>query len=123
MNARETLENYGELREKAETKAREIMLCKRQLARDAASESHLKTRLSRLTREQKSLQRQLLRRQKQIEHLLSLLQEEQLSRILALRYLSLLSYEQIGQALHFSSRHIYRLHVRGVMALQKILEA
>lgn len=123
MNARETLENYGELREKAELKAREAALCKKQLARDTANESHLKIRLSRLTREQKSLQRRLLSRQKQIEYLLSLLEEEQLSRVLALRYLSLLSYEQIALSLHFSPRHIYRLHVKGVMALQKILEA
>ncbi len=126
MNARELLEDYGELREKAGARGREATACKKQLARaiaqESANEAHLKKRLHRLSAEQKSLQRRMTQRQKQIEHLLSSLKMETLGQVLALRYLSLLSYEQIGQSLHFSSRHVQRLHVLGVAELQKLLE-
>lgn len=122
MNAREMLENYGELVEKSRVKAREVAICRRQAGRDAENEERLQKRLARLLSEQKSLNRRMLSRQKQLEHLLSKMEEEQQSQVLALRYLGLLSYEQIGRALHFSPRHIFRLHLTGVKALEKILE-
>lgn len=53
---------------------------------------------------------------------MSQLDDETLARVLTLRYLGLLSYEQIGRALGFSPRHIYRLHVKGVEAMQTLLE-
>lgn len=55
MNAREMLENYGELRQKADIKAREGMMCKRQAQKDSANEAHLRLRLTRLLNEQKRL--------------------------------------------------------------------
>jgi DNA-directed RNA polymerase specialized sigma24 family protein len=121
LNARDLLESYGDLLDKSALLARETAMCKRHMQQDAANAAHWQRKATRNLAERKRLQTQIGRRQKQLNYLLAHLPDEAQRQVLTLRYISLMSYAQISDALHFSERHIYRLHLRGVRALDALL--
>ena len=121
MTAREILESYGEMLQKSALMARETAACRRHAVRDKANAAHWEGKTTRLIKERRSLDTRINRRLKQLDALLARLPDQAAAQVLALRYISLMSYAQISEALHFSERHIYRLHLKGVHALDTLL--
>ncbi|NLX83227.1 MAG: sigma-70 family RNA polymerase sigma factor [Clostridiales bacterium] len=121
MNARDLLESFGDMLDRSALLARETAMCKRHIQKDAFNADYWHNKAKRNLAERKRLQTQLERRQKQLNYLLSSLPDEAQRQVLALRYISLMSYAQISETLHFSVRHIYRLHLKGVKALDALM--
>ncbi len=119
MSARELLESYGALREEAGLRLYELRALRARRNSGQAPSSRERDLLARC----RTLQRKMKSRQKQLTCLLAQLDSQSERLVLESRYLQGMSYEDISLALNFSPRHIYRLHLRGVTALNAILGA
>ena len=68
------------------------------------------------------MKRRLTASQARLLHLMKQLEDPLLSQVLSLRYLKLLSHQQISEALHFSQRHIHRLQLCGIQEMDRVLQ-
>lgn len=116
--ARELLESLEDLRRKAAALQVELRAYKGALP--AQPLPHQARRLRLLQCEARRGQRQLKARVRLLQNLLPALPRDS-RQVLVLRYLSGLSYLEISEALGFSQRHVYRLHLQGVRQLQTTL--
>lgn len=121
MKARNLLESYGDMLQKSAILARQAAALRRHAAKDPANAPHYEQKTRRLLEERRSLDACIERRLQQLGGLLAGLPDQTAAQVLSLRYISLMSYAQISEALYFSERHIYRLHTRGVGALEALL--
>lgn len=119
LSAREILEGYGELLQKSRALSEESDACRQRLERDGTNAGLWLGKARRLQAEALRLQRLARRRQLQAEGLLARLPDAEGRAVLSLRYISLMRYEEIGEVLGYSPRHIYRLHLRAVQRLQQ----
>lgn len=120
MTAREMLESFEELRKKAESLAFEAEALRLRAGKGGADLA--RGRLARVQEERRRAQRLLARRQKQLAYLTGLLPSLAERQVLSLRYFEQMTYEDIGEALYFSPRHIYRLHISAVKHLDEVME-
>jgi DNA-directed RNA polymerase specialized sigma24 family protein len=114
------LESYGSLLARADARAREMALCLRHAAEGEENERwQAKARL--LKAEIKKIRRQATGRRQEIEQALCRLNSPREAQVLSLRYLSLLSYDEISEVIHFSTRHIYRVHREAAARLDELM--
>lgn len=119
MTAREMLESYGALLSRDAALIRERKACLSHARNGPENAEHWIRRAKSLQAERNRVQRQLSRRLKELRLMLATLEDPALGELLALRYLSLMSYEDISEEMGFSLRHIYRLHLRAVALLEE----
>lgn len=119
MNARELLEYHEEILLKANALQRDLAMLKRQ--KGSLQGELYEKRLTRLQADQRKIKRRVTASQARLNHLMKQLDDPVLHQVLSLRYISLTSHAQIGTALHFSVRHIHRLQLRGILALDSVL--
>ena len=121
MNARETLESYGELVHKLDSFQHELALCLCHAAKEPQALERWQRRMKALKADIRKHRRLCQRRSVEIEQLLMKMPDETMRKVLALRYLSLLSHAEISEVLHFSLRHVYRIHRQAAERLQAIM--
>ena len=123
MNAREMLESYGELVSRAEARAREMALCLRHAKEEEAAEAaeRWQAKACLLKADIRKIRRQAAIRRHEIEQALCRLDSPRERQILSLRYLNLLPYDDISEVIHFSTRHIYRVHKESVAKLDRLM--
>ena len=121
MNARETLESYGELANKLDSFQHELALCLCHAAKGTQGVERWQRRVKALQSDIRKHRRLCQRRSGEIEQLLMTLPDETMRKVLALRYLSLLPYGEISEILHFSLRHVYRIHHQAAARLQAMM--
>ena len=120
MNAREMLESYGGLLARAEARAREMALCLRH-AKEGKEAERWQAKARLLKAEIRKIRRQAAARRHEIEQALCRLDSPREAQVLSLRYLSLLSYDDISEVIHFTTRHIYRVHKESVAKLDRLM--
>ena len=120
MTARELLDRHGDLLARAQAIQKDLAALKRKPG--SANEEACQRRLARLSDELRKLKRRLTASQARLLHLMKQLEDPLLSQVLSLRYLKLLSHQQISEALHFSQRHIHRLQLRGIQEMDRVLQ-
>ncbi len=118
MTARETLESFGGLVDQLDRFQSELALCRIHAQEDTRSPERWQRRIRALQADIRRHRRLCRSRQGEIERLLSTLPDETMRTVLALRYLNLFSYAEISEVLHFSLRHIYRIHQQAAARLQ-----
>ena len=116
------LESYGEGLRALDTLERELAVCRRRAKEDGDGKERNVARAETLSREAATLRRRLYRRRREAEAWLERLPDGSERRVLALRYLNLLSYDEISEICYFSQRHVFRLHRRAVLRLQSLME-
>ncbi len=114
------LESYGGLVDQLDSFQHELALCHIHAQEGARSPERWQRRIRALQADIRRHRRLCQSRQGEIERLLSMLPDENMRRVLALRYLNLFSYGEISEVLHFSLRHIYRIHHQAAARLQAL---
>ena len=120
ITPRGLLESYRWLQDKASHLARETALCRKQARGSTVNAVFWQRREARLAVESGHLSRLINLRRQQLNDLLFLLPNEEQRQVLALRYISLMSYPDISKAIQFSLRHVYRLHNQGIEQLDAL---
>ncbi|NLW19940.1 MAG: sigma-70 family RNA polymerase sigma factor [Clostridiales bacterium] len=118
MNARELLEGYGQLQQQARAQAVTLATLRKRPPFCPPPGQ----REEELRRAGRALQRKISARHRQLVGMLDRLGSLPERQVLELRYLHLLTYEDISLALNYSPRHIYRLHLKGMARLNHLLE-
>lgn len=116
MNARAMLEHHSALIARYEGLQAQATACKRK-----AGSGPLAERVQRLQQQAQEAARKLRANEARLSRLLAKLPDGAQRQVLSLRYLGGHSYAEISLALDFSTRHIYRLHLAGVAALDLAL--
>jgi DNA-directed RNA polymerase specialized sigma24 family protein len=122
VNARELLESYGEQLRALDALERELAVCRRRAKEDGPGRERNASRAQSLSREAAALRRRLIAKRRETEAWLCRLPGDTERKVLALRYLELLSYDEISEICCFSPRHVFRIHRRAVLRLQSAME-
>lgn len=60
--------------------------------------------------------------QEEIRKTIALINDDTLAQLLSLRYLSYKSWREIADTMHYSTRHITRLHAKALCLVERVLE-
>ncbi|HSK69923.1 MAG TPA: sigma factor-like helix-turn-helix DNA-binding protein [Candidatus Limnocylindria bacterium] len=121
MSARQFLESYGDILDRAGRLEREALLCRR-YARQQPDNPRWAARAEDLEGELRKARRLGDTRKREIEEKIACLENPAEALVLSMRYLGRYTYDEIAEVSTYSPRHIQRLHVQAVGRLEIFMD-
>ncbi len=121
MTARELLESYGPLVRELDALHRELDLCLRNRDNDSLDPEHWDRNVRVLEGKVEAKSKEERACRMRIDHALIQLQNKSERQLLTLRFVDLLSHEEISEVTSFCKRHIFRTQRNAIERMQEIM--
>lgn len=121
MTARELLESYGPLVRELDSLRRQLDLCLRNRDDDSQDPEHWDRCIRILEGKVEAKSKEERACRMRIDHALIQLQNKSERKLLTLRFVDLLSHEQISDVTSFCRRHIFRTQRNAIERMQEIM--